>query len=457
VYGYSNGGGLSPTGVPNSDDPVFEPALLEFYLVSPNNVLGPSSYVDTDPSERNANNFNDVFSDDQAGRRGRFPMSGPYATTQVATGIDASRGAGLTGNASSTTGYVSGGGSGPLAPTRTFNNAAGSNTDTYPATKQVQYPFAADGTTVDNGEILALIARYAAGATSTTHGYLMGGEGGPYNEVNPGINTAPAQSGGAVTPIPKGTIEPLWASDVNSSPGNVGGANRIKQRFPFSGPTAFEQSTGNLSNYISGGIGNSSATKGYISGLGSGTAADHILKGQNLHFPAGDINEFTFAAPGAETVTNNPNAMFYWGNVGAAQNSATHGYLSNGSFESPVLSVPSFPANVQAQGPSGLPNGRGSHTRVQKFPFSGPTASTAVQQTSVQLLNNNGWSSGTHGFISGATNPLMRGTTDIDATTNSSRAAIYTSVYVFPFASDTTKKAYDNALFAGQRYAEGWI
>jgi vacuolar-type H+-ATPase catalytic subunit A/Vma1 len=75
----------------------------------------------------------------------------------------------------------------------------------------------------------------------------------------------------------------------------------------------------------------------------------------------------------------------------------------------------------------------------------------------VQLLNNNGWSSGTHGFISGATNPLMRGTTDIDATTNSSRAAIYTSVYVFPFASDTTKKAYDNALFAGQRYAEGWI
>ena len=455
VYGYSNGGGLSPSSVPTADaNANFAPALADLYLVSPNNVLDPSFQVDTTPAERTT--FPGALADD-AGRRGRFPMTGPYASTQVATGIDASRGAGLTGNASFTTGYVSGGGSGPLAPNRSFENAAGSNNDTYPATKQVQYPFAADGTTVDNGEILALIARYAAGATSTTHGYLMGGEGGPYNEVNPGINTAPAPSGGAVTPIPKGTIEPLWSSDVNSSPGNVGGANRIKQRFPFSGPTAFEQSTGNLSNYISGGIGNSSATKGYISGLGSGANADHIVREQNIHFPAGDINEFTFAAPGAETVTNNPNGMFYWGNVGAAQNSATHGYLSNGSFESPTPAIPGFPANVQTQGGALPGNSRGSHTHVQKFPFSGPTASTSVQQTSVQLLNNNGWSSGTHGFISGATNPLFQGTTDIDSNVNPSRAAIYTSVYVFPFASDTTKKAYDNALFAGQRYAEGWV
>ena len=149
--------------------------------------------------------------------------------------------------------------------------------------------------------------------------------------------------------------------------------------------------------------------------------------------------------------------MFYWGNFGAAQNSVTHGYLSNGTYESPSGDVPTWPANVQAQGPSGLPSGRGAHTRVQKFPFSGPTASSAVQQTSVWLLNNNGWSSGPHGFISGATNPLLQGPPDIDNNGSPTATGIFTSVYVFPFASDTTKKAYDNALFAAQRSAEGWV
>lgn len=454
VYGYANGGGLSPTSEPAA---LVAPARNELYLVSPNNVLGPSTLVDTAPPR--GGTTAGLSGDDQAGRRGRFPMTGPYASTQVATGVDASIGSGVTGNASSTTGYVSAGGSGPLAPGRSFDNAAGSEDDTYPATKQVQYPFAADGTTVDNGEILALIARHAAGATSTTHGYLMGGEGGPYNEVNPGINTGPAPAGSVVTPIFKGTIEPLWASDVNSSPGDDGGANRIKQRFPFSGPTAFEQSTGNLSNYISGGIGNSSATKGYISGLGSGTDADHIMREQNNHFPAGDINEFTFAAPGAETVTNNPNAMFYWGNFGAAQNSATHGYLSNGSWRGPDGSAP---ANVLTQdGNSGTDE---AHNHVQKFPFSGPTASSAVQQTTTRVNNNNGWSSGVNGFISGATNQIFAGPAHVDdegsladPTDTSPGIGVFTSVYVFPFASDTTKKAYDNALFAAQRSAEGWV
>lgn len=453
VYGYANGGGLSPT---NEPAPFVSPAVEELYLVSPNNVLGPSTLVDTAPPERGAVGTSDISADDQAGRRSRFPMTGPYASTQVATGVEASIGSGVTGNASSTTGYVSGGGSGPLAPDKTFRAAAGYQGDTYPATRQVQYPFASDGTTVDNGEILALIARHAGSATSTTHGYLMGGEGGPYNEVNPGIDTDPDTG---TTPIPKGTIEPLWATGVQSSPGNIGGANQIKQRFPFSGPTAFEHSTGNLSNYISGGIGNSSATKGYLSGLGPGTDADHMLQNQSTHFPAGDINEFTFAAPGAETVTNNPNAMFYWGNFGAAQNSGTHGYLSNGTWRGPSGVAP---ANVLTQ--DGLGPIDEAHNHVQKFPFSGPTATSAVQQTTTRVNNNNGWSSGVNGFISGATNRIFAGPTYVDDVGNLDNPldtapgiGVFTSVYVFPFASDTTKKAYDNALFAAQRSAEGWL
>jgi hypothetical protein len=160
-----------------------------------------------------------------------------------------------------------------------------------------KFSFAADGNATDVGDVF-FTRQAGAGTSSTTHGYVAGGEPG-----NPSNNIIDKFS---------------FATDGNST------------------------DVGNLSVARYAAAGQSSQTHGYTSGGQSGSASDVIDK-------------FTFSSDADATDVGN---LTVARNAVSGQSSSTHGYTSGGSSNNNIIEKFTFASNANATDVGDLTVGR---------------------------------------------------------------------------------------------------
>jgi len=290
---------------------------------------------------------------------------------------------GLTSTYQGTTfGYVAGASPGPF-PTGGF----------VPTACSVQrFPFATDSGATGVGN-LSVKQSFAAGASSTTHGFVQGGGGG---FPGPSYQTA-----------------------------NI-------DRFPFSIPFSTSTSVGNITcaRYSFNG-GQSSYTHGYA----AAGYVDPTPGNQSI------IDKFSFAAPSICKVVGNLTQARYGA---AAHSSANNGYVSNGNigpagnisridkFSFATDACVSFVGSTtcarnystgMSSAISGYSAGGGAGpavTVIDKFPFIADGSSSSVGNLAQALFANSGVSGLNSGYSLGGEVPGITG-----------------SITKFPFATDT--------------------
>ena len=220
-----------------------------------------------------------------------------------------------------------------------------------------KFSFTSDGNATDVGDLTRYAGQGAAGQTSSTHGYVVGGRADFSADTNiiekyPFSIDANATDVGDLTTVARYTTGQSSAnhgyrcSDIS----NAG----VIDKHPFAGD-ANATDVGDLSVSRWGGNGQSSTTHGYFS---SGNTS------------ANTIDKFSFSVDGNATDVGDMTHSNY---LGTGQSSSTHGYNSGGS---------------------------GSNV-IEKFPFSTDANSTDVGDLTATVYQGQEQSSTTNGYVTG--------------------------------------------------------
>ena len=261
------------------------------------------------------------------------------------------------------------------------------------------FPFASDANSTDHGD-LAQGRKQIAGASSTTHGYAMGGVGHGGTQ-NSNIDKFPFSSNSGSS-----TVGNLTTTGV----GNAAGCNDGQKGFMVSG---FVQPTYQIFDNIqmvpfasdtnATDVGDIRTNQGRQGGAGQSSADNGYITGGRKPSTTGDIDKFPFAISGGSSalVGSYVGSIYFVGGV----SSPSHGYVLGGAPDTDTIKKFPFTSDGDATdvgdltfvtddggvtGVSGRTHGYGaggqsttpspgSYTNIiQKFPFATDTNATDV-------------------------------------------------------------------------------
>jgi hypothetical protein len=258
-----------------------------------------------------------------------------------------------------------------------------------------KYSFTSDANATDVGDLLTIL-RDPSGQSSSTHGYVTGGDNGTTSNViqkYPFAVDANSADVGDLTQVRREMAGASSNANGYASGGNaptpIGLESNIIDKFPFS-VDANATDVGDLTvqrRYVT--AGQSSSTHGYASGGQEGPAnADTSTI----------IDKFPFASDASATDVGD---LIEQVRQAMGQNSASHGYHSGGRVYSPV------PASFTTSGV------------IQKFSFSTDGNASDVGDLTLVRFVASGSSSTSSGYTAGGGSPAAQNIID-----------------KFPFASD---------------------